>query len=139
LRRGWDDIRHRQDGALGPYIQVQRVGDGGACFTNDDGLADLLKSIRNHGQGADRYENVRIGMNARLDTIQAAILIEKLKIFPEEIELREKVVRRYNAGLSKSNRPELVATAEIKTGKRSIASYILNPILRTADEGMREP
>ena len=90
-------------------------GDGGASFTNDDGLADLLKSIRNHGAGADRYENVRIGMNSRLDTIQAAILIEKLKIFPEEIELREKVARRYNAGLGKSNRirvPTVIAGAQ---------------------------
>ena len=90
-------------------------GDGGASFTNDDGLADLLKSIRNHGAGADRYENVRIGMNSRLDTIQAAILIEKLKIFPEEIELRETVARRYNASLDKSNRirvPTVIAGAE---------------------------
>jgi dTDP-4-amino-4,6-dideoxygalactose transaminase len=79
-------------------------GDGGASFTNDDELAELLKSIRNHGAGSDRYENVRIGMNSRLDTIQAAILIEKLKIFTEEIELREKVARRYNAALGKSNR-----------------------------------
>ena len=79
-------------------------GDGGASFTNDDGLADLLKSIRNHGAGADRYENVRIGMNSRLDTIQAAILIEKLKIFPDEIEQREAVARRYDEGLGKSNR-----------------------------------
>ena len=79
-------------------------GDGGMSFTDDDGLAEILKSIRNHGAGTDRYENVRIGMNSRLDTIQAAILIEKLKIFPEEIELREKVARRYNAALGKSNR-----------------------------------
>jgi dTDP-4-amino-4,6-dideoxygalactose transaminase len=79
-------------------------GDGGASLTNDDGLAELLKSIRNNGAGTDRYENVRIGMNSRLDTIQAAILIEKLKIFPEEIERREKVARRYNAALGKSNR-----------------------------------
>ena len=89
-------------------------GDGGASFTNDDGLADLLKSIRNHGAGADRYENVRIGMNSRLDTIQAAILIEKLKIFPEEIELREAVAQRYNAALGKSNRirvPRVIAGA----------------------------
>jgi len=90
-------------------------GDGGASFTNDDGLADLLKSIRNHGAGADRYENVRIGMNSRLDTIQAAILIEKLRIFPEEIELREAVARRYNVGLGKSNRirvPNVIAGAQ---------------------------
>ena len=89
-------------------------GDGGASFTNDDGLADLLKSIRNHGAGANRYENVRIGMNSRLDTIQAAILIEKLKIFPEEIELREKVAQRYNAVLGRSNRirvPTVIAGA----------------------------
>jgi dTDP-4-amino-4,6-dideoxygalactose transaminase len=89
-------------------------GDGGAMFTDDDALAELLKSLRNHGQGVDRYENVRIGMNSRLDTIQAAILIEKLKIFPEEIEAREAVARRYGALLGKSNRirtPRLIAEA----------------------------
>jgi dTDP-4-amino-4,6-dideoxygalactose transaminase len=79
-------------------------GDGGASFTNDDGLAELLRSIRIHGQGTEKYENVRIGVNSRLDTIQAAILIEKLKIFPEEIGLREKVARRYNELLGRSNR-----------------------------------
>ena len=78
-------------------------GDGGASFTNDDGLAELLRSIRMHGQGSDRYENVRIGVNSRLDTIQAAILLEKLKIFPEEIEMREAVARRYTAALSAAN------------------------------------
>jgi dTDP-4-amino-4,6-dideoxygalactose transaminase len=90
-------------------------GDGGASFTNDDGLADLLRSIRTHGQGADKYENVRIGMNSRLDTIQAAILIEKLKIFPEEMELRETVARRYCEALSRSNRirlPHVIAGAQ---------------------------
>ena len=59
----------------------------------------MLKSIRNHGPGTDRYENARLGLNSRLDTIQAAILIEKLKIFPDEIELRETVAQRYNEGL----------------------------------------
>ncbi len=78
-------------------------GDGGASFTNDDGLIELLRSIRIHGQGSDKYENVRIGINSRLDTIQAAILLEKLKVFPEEIELREKVARRYSAALGQSN------------------------------------
>jgi UDP-2-acetamido-2-deoxy-ribo-hexuluronate aminotransferase len=89
-------------------------GDGGATFTDDDGLAELLRSIRIHGQGADKYENVRIGVNSRLDTIQAAILIEKLKIFPEEIEAREKVARRYNEALGRSNRigvPRLIEGA----------------------------
>jgi dTDP-4-amino-4,6-dideoxygalactose transaminase len=64
-------------------------GDGGACFTNDDDLKDKLLSLRMHGQGSDRYEHVAIGLNSRLDTIQAAILIEKLKIFEDEIEKRE--------------------------------------------------
>ncbi len=75
-------------------------GDGGAVFTDDDKLADLVKSLRNHGQGVDRYDNVRVGINGRLDTIQAAVLIEKLKIFPDEISARERVAQRYNALLS---------------------------------------
>jgi dTDP-4-amino-4,6-dideoxygalactose transaminase len=90
-------------------------GDGGACFTNDAGLADLLRSIRMHGQGTDRYEHARIGLNSRLDTIQAAILIEKLKIFPDEIVARERIARRYNAMLGQSNRirvPSVIAGAQ---------------------------
>src|SRR5204862_14484 len=63
-------------------------------------LADLIRSLRNHGQGIDRYDNVRIGMTGRLDTIQAAVLIEKLKIFPEEIVARGRIARRYNAALA---------------------------------------
>ncbi|MBV9571831.1 MAG: DegT/DnrJ/EryC1/StrS family aminotransferase [Alphaproteobacteria bacterium] len=79
-------------------------GDGGATFTNDSGLAELLRSIRVHGQGSDKYENVRIGVNSRLDTIQAAILIEKLKIFPQELEMRERVALRYTEAFRCSNR-----------------------------------
>jgi dTDP-4-amino-4,6-dideoxygalactose transaminase len=75
-------------------------GDGGACFTNDAALAEALRSFRMHGQGADRYEHPRIGLNSRLDTIQAAILTEKLKIFPDEVVQRERVARRYNARLA---------------------------------------
>jgi dTDP-4-amino-4,6-dideoxygalactose transaminase len=75
-------------------------GDGGAVFTDDDAMRDLLVSVRVHGQGADRYDNVRIGLTARLDTIQAAVLIEKLKIFPEEIAERNRVARRYSQHLS---------------------------------------
>jgi dTDP-4-amino-4,6-dideoxygalactose transaminase len=74
-------------------------GDGGAVFTNDDELAAILKSLRVHGQGSDKYDNVRIGMNGRLDTIQAAILIEKLKIFPDELVARQKTAGAYSAGL----------------------------------------
>jgi dTDP-4-amino-4,6-dideoxygalactose transaminase len=72
-------------------------GDGGAVFTDDDDLAALVVSLRNHGAGEQVYDNVRIGMNGRLDTIQAAVLIEKLRIFPDEIEARDRIARRYNA------------------------------------------
>lgn len=70
-------------------------GDGGAMFTDDDRLAGLMRSILFHGRGADKYDNVRIGMNGRIDTIQAAILIEKLKIFDDELDKRNQVARRY--------------------------------------------
>jgi dTDP-4-amino-4,6-dideoxygalactose transaminase len=75
-------------------------GDGGAVFTDDDDMRDLLVSLRTHGQGTDRYDNVRIGLTARLDTIQAAVLIEKLKIFPEEITERNRIARRYSRHLA---------------------------------------
>ncbi len=74
-------------------------GDGGALFTDDDVVADVIRSLRVHGQGTDKYDNVRIGMTGRLDTIQAAVLIEKLKIFPDEIAARARIARRYNERL----------------------------------------
>jgi dTDP-4-amino-4,6-dideoxygalactose transaminase len=74
-------------------------GDGGAIFTDDAELAETLRSIRVHGQGSDKYDNVRLGLTGRLDTIQAAILIEKLKIFEDEISARDKVAGRYAQGL----------------------------------------
>jgi len=74
-------------------------GDGGAIFTDDAALADTLRSVRVHGQGSDKYDNVRIGLTARLDTMQAAILIEKLKIFEDEIAARNAVADRYARGL----------------------------------------
>lgn len=70
-------------------------GDGGACFTNDDDLAQAMQEIRIHGQ-SKRYMHTRLGITGRLDTLQAAILVEKLNIFPEEIELREQVAHNYN-------------------------------------------
>ncbi len=90
-------------------------GDGGACFTNDDDVAKVLRSLRMHGEGSQRYEHARIGLNSRLDTIQAAILIQKLTIFPEEIAARERIARRYNKGLAASNRirvPHIIAGAQ---------------------------
>lgn len=75
-------------------------GDGGAVFTNDDGLAELIDSYRIHGKGPHKYDNVRIGINSRLDTLQAAILLEKLAIFADELLEREKVAQRYSQGLA---------------------------------------
>jgi dTDP-4-amino-4,6-dideoxygalactose transaminase len=75
-------------------------GDGGAIFTDSDDIAAALRSLRNHGEGSHRYDNVRIGLNGRMDTMQCAILIEKLKIFPDEIEARNRVARRYSDALS---------------------------------------
>lgn len=74
-------------------------GDGGAVLTNDADLKSILQSIRVHGKGSDKYDNVRIGLNARLDTIQAAILMEKISVFAEEIEKRNAVADRYSEGL----------------------------------------
>lgn len=71
-------------------------GDGGAIFTNDVKLANIMKSIRVHGSGVDKYDNVRVGINGRLDTIQAAILLEKLAIFPNEVDRRNKVADYYS-------------------------------------------
>jgi UDP-2-acetamido-2-deoxy-ribo-hexuluronate aminotransferase len=75
-------------------------GDGGAVFTDDAELAATIKSLRVHGQGSDKYDNVRIGLNGRLDTLQAAILIEKMHIFRDEIERRDKIAARYSAALA---------------------------------------
>lgn len=70
-------------------------GDGGMCFSDDDSLAEIMKSLRVHGKGHHKYDNVRIGINGRLDTLQAAILLAKFDIFPEEVELRNQVAQRY--------------------------------------------
>jgi dTDP-4-amino-4,6-dideoxygalactose transaminase len=96
-------------------------GDGGAVMTDDDGLAEAIKSLRVHGQGNDKYDNVRIGLASRLDTIQAAILSEKLKIFPDEIASRDRVARRYTEGLA-----DVVTTPVVPAGLISVwAQYTL--------------
>jgi dTDP-4-amino-4,6-dideoxygalactose transaminase len=111
--QGFGGLLHgRRAGAIGdaaatsffPAKPLGCYGDGGACFTNDDALKDKLLSLRMHGQGSERYEHVQVGMNSRLDTIQAAILIEKLKIFGEEIEQRNAVAQRYSDAFAGSNR-----------------------------------
>lgn len=78
-------------------------GDGGAMFTDDDELAEKLRSIRVHGKGVDKYDNVRVGKNARLDTIQAAILLCKLRIYEDELGARRAVAATYADELKKLN------------------------------------
>jgi len=96
-------------------------GDGGAIFTEDDALADTIKSLRVHGQGSDKYDNVRIGMTGRLDTIQAAVLLEKLRIFPDEIEARDRAARRYNEALR-----DVATVPEVPAGFTSVwAQYTI--------------
>ncbi|OQM74134.1 aminotransferase DegT [Pseudaminobacter manganicus] len=105
-------------------------GDGGALFTDDEELARLIDSYRVHGKGTHKYYNERIGMNSRLDTLQAAILIEKLAVYGDEIEKRQAVASRYNAGLS--NRFE---TPYVPDGLKSVwAQYTL----KTASSAERE-
>jgi dTDP-4-amino-4,6-dideoxygalactose transaminase len=97
----------RKTGAIGdiastsffPAKPLGCYGDGGALFFDDDALREVLVSLRVHGQGADKYDNVRVGMNGRMDTIQAAVLIEKLKLFPSEIEARNRIAQRYSDAL----------------------------------------
>ena len=90
-------------------------GDGGALFTDEDDLADLLRSYRFHGKGAEKYDNVRIGMNSRLDTLQAAVLLEKLSIYPDEIEARERIARRYGELI-----PQRFKAPFVPEGSRSV-------------------
>ncbi|UCH97522.1 MAG: DegT/DnrJ/EryC1/StrS family aminotransferase [Candidatus Aminicenantes bacterium] len=74
-------------------------GDGGMIFTDSTNLYEKLTSIRIHGKGANKYDNVRVGVNGRLDTLQAAVLLAKMEIFAEEIELRQTAAKRYEEGL----------------------------------------
>lgn len=83
-------------------------GDGGAVFTDSDNYADLVKSYRVHGKGSDKYDNIRIGMNSRLDTIQAAVLLEKLAEFPQELIRRNYVAEQYSKTLSGNSKTPVV-------------------------------
>jgi len=96
-------------------------GDGGAIFTDDAELAEILRSVRVHGQGSDKYDNVRLGLTGRLDTIQAAVLIEKLKIFEDEIAARNRVAERYARGLG-----NVVTVPHLASGSTSVwAQYTI--------------
>jgi len=115
-------LNGRMVGAMGditatsffPAKPLGCYGDGGAIFTNDDKIADIMRSIRLHGKGDDKYDIVRIGVNGRLDTMQAAILIEKLKIFRDEIRARNEAADRYASSNSLARAvkvPELISGA----------------------------
>jgi dTDP-4-amino-4,6-dideoxygalactose transaminase len=121
--------KNRRLGALAPATATSFFpakplgcyGDGGAVLTDDEELAQVMRSIRVHGEGRDKYDCVRIGLNGRLDTIQAAVLIEKLKIFPEEIVARERIARRYSAGLN-----DVATVPKLAAGSTSVwAQYTI--------------
>jgi dTDP-4-amino-4,6-dideoxygalactose transaminase len=121
--------KNRRIGALAPATAtsffpakpLSCYGDGGAVITDDDELAQVIRSLRVHGEGRGKYDCVRIGLNGRLDTIQAAVLIEKLKIFPEEILARERIARRYSAGLA-----DVATVPRLASGSTSVwAQYTI--------------
>ena len=89
-------------------------GDGGAMFTNDDALAEKLRAYAFHGKGETQYDNIYVGLNSRLDTIQAAVLLEKLAILEDEMEARARVAKRYADGLG-----DILKAARAPEGQRS--------------------
>ncbi|MEM8690161.1 MAG: DegT/DnrJ/EryC1/StrS family aminotransferase [Pseudomonadota bacterium] len=115
------------DGAVGTLAHVTTAsffpakplgcyGDGGAIFTDDDGLANTMRSIRVHGQGAQKYETVRVGVNSRLDTIQAAVLLAKLEVFEEELANRNALAEAYDRQLhALVDTPPLPADAGVRS------------------------
>jgi dTDP-4-amino-4,6-dideoxygalactose transaminase len=113
-------LEGKKVGTLAPYTATSfypskplgGYGDGGAVFTDDDDKAARLRALRNHGKGPDRPDTEFVGVNSRLDSIQAAVLLEKLRLFPSEIPARQERADRYNAGLAAVAKvPELMSGA----------------------------
>jgi UDP-2-acetamido-2-deoxy-ribo-hexuluronate aminotransferase len=131
--------RDRRVGTLAPVTTTSFFpskplacyGDGGAVFTDDDDLAEVMRSLRIHGQGADKYDNVRIGINGRLDTVQAAVLIEKLEIFAEELVARARIARRYGEALS-----DVVIVPRVPDGVTSVWALYTIRLPARAREGV---
>jgi dTDP-4-amino-4,6-dideoxygalactose transaminase len=137
--------RNRRAGALAeiactsffPAKPLGCYGDGGAMFTDDDDLAAKFRSIRVHGQGADRYEHVRIGVTARLDAIQAAVLLAKLDIFDEELAARQRVARSYESEIGRAGLDLIVP--EVPEGSLSAwAQYSLLAADAASRDSFRE-
>lgn len=107
-------------------------GDGGAVFTDSEETADKLKSIRIHGKGKDKYDNIRLGINGRMDTLQAAILLAKLKVFPGEVKKRQAAARAYTQILSTEATGKTLVLPGVPKGYESVwAQYSL--LAKTAD------
>lgn len=98
-------------------------GDGGAVFTDDAGLAKVMESIRVHGKGGDKYDIIRVGLNSRLDTIQAAVLLVKLAAFPAELEARERVAQAYDRAFA--DLPGVIVPARMPGATSAWAQYTL--------------
>ncbi len=113
-----------------PSKPLGAYGDGGALFTEDDARADLYRSLRTHGEGKTRYEVLRTGMNGRLDSIQAAVLLAKLAVFPEELQARERIAQAYDQRLGNA-----VVTPHRVPG--SISAWAIYAIL-LRDEAARD-
>jgi len=123
------EYKGRRAGSIGnaaatsffPSKPLGCYGDGGAIFTNDDNLSEIMASIRIHGQGVDKYDNVRIGLNGRFDTIQAAVVLAKLKVFKDEITSRNRIAAAYSERLS-----DILITPLVPEGLASVwAQYTL--------------
>ncbi|MCM1251803.1 MAG: DegT/DnrJ/EryC1/StrS family aminotransferase [Clostridium sp.] len=113
-----------------PMKPLGCYGDGGAVFTDNDEWAELIRSYKVHGKGSDKYDNVRIGINSRLDTIQAAVLFEKLKFFDEEVKCCNEAAMEYTALLKDT----LITPTVLSNAYSSWAQYTV----RFADNAQRE-
>lgn len=96
-------------------------GDGGAVFTDSDEIAEVLRSYKVHGKGSSKYDNIRVGVNSRLDTIQAAVLLAKLDVLEEEMEMRQEIAKRYDDAFR-----DVLQIPQIKKGNRcAYAQYVI--------------